>query len=244
MTSFQPLQPPDAVAPCPFLAGGARGQEDAAPPPRSTPSAANVCLAQGDALPVSLQHQIVFCLGGRATVCSRYRAAAAPMAAVAPPARPIAQPAAAAREPGRLAPRLAIAALALATGVGVVAAVMAVGNPFDAEPAPSGPATAATVAPTVTVSATAAAVSGTPFPTATPAPTATAPPTPTAMARPTATPARYTVQSGDSLTRLAARFGISVAQLAAANGLPADARLQIGQTLTIPPPGAASPTPP
>lgn len=38
---------------------------------------------------------------------------------------------------------------------------------------------------------------------------------------------------GDSLTAISARFGVSVASLARANGLPADARLAIGQRLRV-----------
>lgn len=239
MTSFQPLQPAGATTPCPFLAGAAGEREAAAPPlSRTLPRAGNVCLALGDPAPISLQHQTVFCLGGRAQVCSRYRAANP--AAVAPASQAVPQPPAAAREPRRLNPRLAIAALALATGVGVVAALMAVGNPFDAEPAPSGPAAAATVAPTIAESGPPAATA-TPIAVATEALAPTASPAPTPL--PTATPARYTVQPGDSLTRLAVRYGVSVADLAAANGLPVDARLQIGQTLQLPPRAATSPTP-
>ncbi len=239
MTSFQPLQPPASASPCPFLARGS-SEEDRPQPPRSAASPENRCLAPGEAVPVSLQHQTVFCLGGRATVCSRYRAAATPPPDTPPSAAGAPLPSTA-HEPRRLDPRLAIAALALATGLGVVVALTAVGNPFDAEPAPSGPAAAATVPPTAVASAT--APSETPFATATPTPVATPPPTPAPTPRPTATPMRYTVQPGDSLTRLAARFGVSVAELAAANGLPANARLQIGQVLQIPPRSTASPTP-
>ncbi|MFN3421437.1 MAG: stalk domain-containing protein [Armatimonadota bacterium] len=45
---------------------------------------------------------------------------------------------------------------------------------------------------------------------------------------------RYTVIAGDTLYSLAERFGISVQELAAANGLPENAPLRIGQRLIIP----------
>ncbi|MDT7893127.1 MAG: stalk domain-containing protein [Armatimonadota bacterium] len=45
---------------------------------------------------------------------------------------------------------------------------------------------------------------------------------------------RYTVIAGDTLYSLAERFGISVKELAAANGLPENAPLRIGQRLIIP----------
>jgi LysM repeat protein len=44
----------------------------------------------------------------------------------------------------------------------------------------------------------------------------------------------YIVQPGDSLTRIAARYGLSISQLAAANGLGTTAWVYSGQRLTIP----------
>ncbi|MBI2863693.1 MAG: LysM peptidoglycan-binding domain-containing protein [Chloroflexi bacterium] len=54
---------------------------------------------------------------------------------------------------------------------------------------------------------------------------------------PTPTPAvlRYSVQSGDSLLAIAAKFGVTVEALQAANGNLEPTRLQIGQSLIIPP---------
>ncbi len=51
----------------------------------------------------------------------------------------------------------------------------------------------------------------------------------------------YVVQAGDSLTRIAARHGISVSQLAAANGLGWNSWVYAGQRLRVP--GVASPSP-
>ncbi len=48
------------------------------------------------------------------------------------------------------------------------------------------------------------------------------------------TSGNYTVKSGDSLTRLANQYGISVSQLASVNGLKSNAQLQVGQKITIP----------
>ncbi len=45
---------------------------------------------------------------------------------------------------------------------------------------------------------------------------------------------RYTVIAGDTLFNLAQRFGLSIKELAAANGLPENAPLRIGQRLIIP----------
>jgi LysM repeat protein len=87
-------------------------------------------------------------------------------------------------------------------------------------PSPSGPT--ATPRPTVTA---------TPRPTATPTPTATA--TPTVTPSPTATVRRYTVVSGDTLSRIAARFGVTVNAIRTANNLTTDT-IRVGQVLVIP----------
>lgn len=50
----------------------------------------------------------------------------------------------------------------------------------------------------------------------------------------TATPVKYTVQSGDSLTSVANKYSISVGELAAANNMSDDAHLIRGKTITIP----------
>ncbi len=55
---------------------------------------------------------------------------------------------------------------------------------------------------------------------------------------------KYTVQSGDSLTSVAARFGITRQTLAAANGISASSYLYVGQVLTIPGAAQTQPDPP
>ncbi len=79
-------------------------------------------------------------------------------------------------------------------------------------------------------------------PTPTPAPpTATArPPKPTAT-RPAGRSTTYRVQSGDTLSGIAAQFGITWQALAAANNLTEKSVLRIGQELVIPLAGAALP---
>lgn len=49
-----------------------------------------------------------------------------------------------------------------------------------------------------------------------------------------ARPAIYIVQAGDSLTRIASRYELTVAELAKANGLSVTAGLRIGQRLKLP----------
>lgn len=57
----------------------------------------------------------------------------------------------------------------------------------------------------------------------------------------TAQPATYTVVRGDTLTHIAARYGTTVAALAAANGIADPSLIRIGQVLTVP--GAAASAP-
>ncbi len=90
-----------------------------------------------------------------------------------------------------------------------------------------------------------------PSPTMTPAPTETPTPEPTATPTLTPTPAptaggptKYKVQSGDTLSSIAAKFGISWEALAQANKLTSRSTLRIGQELVIPgAAGAAAPAP-
>ncbi len=82
----------------------------------------------------------------------------------------------------------------------------------------------------------------TPLPTITPSPTRTATPTLTPTPIPTATPLppqSYTVQPGDTLSGIAAKFDITVAELKAFNNLTSD-NIGAGESLLIPPP---TPTP-
>lgn len=83
----------------------------------------------------------------------------------------------------------------------------------------------------------------TPAPTATPSPAPSPTPTRTPTARPTASgTTTYRVQSGDSLSSIAARFGITWEELAAANGLNSRSVLRVGQELIIPIGGSLPPT--
>ncbi|MET0772654.1 MAG: LysM peptidoglycan-binding domain-containing protein [Candidatus Limnocylindrales bacterium] len=74
-------------------------------------------------------------------------------------------------------------------------------------------------------------------------PPATPVPTPTPLITPTPEPdptsQSYRVRSGDTLLSIAQRFGLTIAQLMAANPRISDPnRIQVGQVLVIPPPGA------
>jgi lipoprotein NlpD len=76
------------------------------------------------------------------------------------------------------------------------------------------------------------------------------PPATTAPASTTTTaPQEYIVEAGDSLTKIAKMFGVTVASLVAANGLADPDKIVEGQRLKIPPPttttsaGGAGPPP-
>ncbi len=60
-----------------------------------------------------------------------------------------------------------------------------------------------------------------------------------APAAPRAEPTKYKVQSGDNLSSIATKFGITWEELARANGLTSKSVLRIGQELTIPVAGSA-----
>jgi murein DD-endopeptidase MepM/ murein hydrolase activator NlpD len=73
-----------------------------------------------------------------------------------------------------------------------------------------------------------------PYQTVTPSPAATLLPPPTEIALPTPTPFTYTVAAGDTLTGIAARFGVNLNDLIAANPGISPNLLPIGMTLNIP----------
>jgi LysM repeat protein len=57
-----------------------------------------------------------------------------------------------------------------------------------------------------------------------------------------ANPEYYTIQQGDTLSAIAASFGVTVADIVAANGLPNADAIQAGQKLAIPGNGTAPST--
>ena len=98
-----------------------------------------------------------------------------------------------------------------------------------------------TATPTPTPAATPSATpTKSPTPTAsptkspTPTPTATKSPTPTPTPTATTKPSTYTVVSGDTLTKIANRFGVTQAALMAANKITNANSIQLGQKLVIP----------
>lgn len=92
------------------------------------------------------------------------------------------------------------------------------------------PTETATAAPTPTP----AEATPTRVPKATATPTLAPTPTPTNTATPTPAPLSYVVQPGDSVYKIAARYGISPHILADYNRLANPSYLQVGQVLLIP----------
>ncbi|HSJ58603.1 MAG TPA: LysM peptidoglycan-binding domain-containing protein [Anaerolineae bacterium] len=141
--------------------------------------------------------------------------------------------------------------LACLVAGGVSAWVLVLRDLGEGTPSPAAPTEVALIqtytprAATATYTPTATPTpSRTPVPSNTPQPTATdVPPTPTAAGEEATTPAvdeqGYTVQAGETLQEIAVRFGISVDELAAANGITNMALVRPGQVLTIPPGGSA-----
>lgn len=111
--------------------------------------------------------------------------------------------------------------------------------------APSAPPiAAATVTPRPTPTA-APTLPPTPSPTIARTPISTIVPTAAATPAIAPTPAiarTYRVKSGDTLGSIAAKFGVTKAQLRAVNNLPTPAALRVGQVINIPYPGP-SPSP-
>jgi LysM repeat protein len=83
-----------------------------------------------------------------------------------------------------------------------------------------------------------------PTPTVTPSPTPTAPPTESAGASPSAstapspeaTPIRYVVKRGDTLSSIAAQFGVTTQAIVDLNNLTNPDHIEVGQVLLIPVP--------
>ncbi len=105
----------------------------------------------------------------------------------------------------------------------------------------SGPGPAATVAGGAAGSSpspvvTAAPVTSTSPPPPAMSPSASASPTtvPTPRATPVPTPLVHVVQRGETLTSIAQRYGVTVADLAAANRIKDPNLIVVGQRLTIP----------
>ncbi len=209
------------------------------------PSRDHRCTAVAGVDPVPVEIQRRRCLRPEHLTCSAYLAARSTEAATPAPAgrrrfvatTPVViERARQGIASGAVLPR--DRGLRIAGAVVVVVAIAA----FVAARWPFGPAGGGTMSPSPTsVAAASATPQATPSPsaaaTATPAPTpaATRTPRPTRSPKPTAAPAHtYTVQRGDTLSAIAARFGTTVQAIVKLNGIKDPALIRRGQVLKIP----------
>lgn len=126
--------------------------------------------------------------------------------------------------------RLAAPATIVVVGVALGALVLARG-PLAPGSSPAGddmvsPSPAGTVAPAT------AAPSGAPTPAPSAAPSLRPTSTPTVSATPR--PKTYKVRSGDTMSAIAARFGTTIAEIAALNNIANPSLIRVGQVLRIP----------
>ncbi len=107
-----------------------------------------------------------------------------------------------------------------------------------------GPGIGATQAPSSPAASATPAASPTPAP----SPTATPTPAPTTVASatpgPSATQVVYVVRAGDQLALIAARYGVTVAAIQAANNIKDPNLIRVGQSLVIPAPASPRPASP
>jgi LysM domain-containing protein len=245
MTSTPDREPSALAEPravCPYLLMGSGRWRNA------EPSREHVCTSDSSPIPIGLEAQRQLCFG-EFEACTRFEAAAAAYRATVPlaPLRPIARTVPVVVDRGRApmpVPRLvgrrtlgqAVLALAM-IGAAVALLLARLGSPLGGVAGQSaGPARlpgASTVAEANASPAPSAVLS--PRPTA----SGTARPTPSRTQRPSQTSApdtadTYTVQSGDTMSAIAARFGTTVKKLSALNGIEDPSLIHPGQVLKIP----------
>jgi peptide/nickel transport system permease protein len=118
--------------------------------------------------------------------------------------------------------------------------LLAIGNGLQAAPATEETPPAET--PTPPPSPTPTPSPTTTLPTPTPAPTTTPPPTPTPTSTvPPAQQVTHVVQRGETLFRIAQRYGTTVEAISKANAIANPSRIYVGQRLVIPTPGTQPP---
>lgn len=251
------LRPPDALlagAVCPYLLADGGAWRSA------HPHRAHRCAAVEPPAILAADKQRRLCLTADHTGCATFAAArairdgvAAPAgnATVRPTARPVARTAPLLLDHARIALTPAPVALRLDRSIGQAVLVGLMVLAFAAIliarlTAGDGPAAGVAGATGTPAPSASAAVEATPVPTgsgaselptepaATPAPSAGQPtdaPDPTG---PDATPATYTVRSGDTLVGIAGRFDTTWQVLAELNDIEDPGRLRVGQELTLP----------
>jgi LysM repeat protein len=251
-----------AVAPgaCPYL--GMVGDRNSH---HSFPSRLHLCHA-GEPAHVGLGFQADYCLGGMYPSCARYQRAEE--AAAAPPAAGtgLAEPAGAAdvvpavaaatvatatpslgRVKGERRPRGTSPLVSLLLGVALIAIIVAFAAAAGLLHVPTtGSVTTPTPTgqPSASSAPTTPPASATPTPTSSPTPTPTPTPTPAPTASPTSGEILHTVQANETLTSIAAMYGVSVDAIVARNGITDPNLIEVGQVLIIPAPGESFTPPP
>jgi LysM repeat protein len=224
------------------------------------PSSAQWCHAKAGR-PTSIEHtkQAQACLVEEHVRCGRYSppqvvaagsrtpfaiametAAGATAERVPPATTTMRRGAGQSRDGGRRTVRAIVLALALVVVavVGIVLGTRLAGSLGGTSPAPaavgatespSGPVATATPQPTPTPAPT-------PSPSPSPAPTLapTPSPSPTASVTPSPSPLVHVVKSGETLSAIALRYGVTVAAIQAANGIKDPNKIVVGQKLVIP----------
>jgi len=184
------------------------------------PTVENLCSAPKRPGELDFSRQVDFCLRDQHTACPFYLHPDSPEAIAAPE---------------RLEHRLAglpRGRLALA-GIGVVVLALTILTIANSPISRSDPQPTVTTAPAATVRPVANATQVPVVPSATstvssPSPTRAASPTPTA------TLVTYVVVTGDTLARIASRYGVTVQAIVAANNLKDPNVLRVGTVLIIP----------
>jgi LysM repeat protein len=126
--------------------------------------------------------------------------------------------------------RLAAPATVVVVGVAVGALILARGPLAPGSSGAGDNGASPTLAATLTPATAAPSGGPTPAPTAAP----TQRPTPTPQPSATPRPATYKVRLGDNLSGIAARFGTTVAEIAALNNITNPSLIRVGQVLKIP----------
>ncbi len=238
------LLDPGSGLPCPYLRAAGGEWRNA------VPSRDHVCGALGTPVPVGPEAQRRLCFGVPED-CERYQAALEDRRTVAPvpPGRPIARTAPVVVERGRSPvgfPRSLNTRLLGQAGLVLVMAAALLALLIARAVGPDGRGAGPTASHGAGSSGGATATASTglsPSPTApvSPSASAAASPTPRPSATPSRTPApspvagrTYRVQSGDTLSGIAARFGTTVKVLKQLNGIVDGSLIHVGQVLKLP----------
>jgi nucleoid-associated protein YgaU len=250
MTSTPDREPSALAEPravCPYLLMGSGRWRNA------EPSREHVCASEASPVPIGLEAQRRLCFDDY-EACTRFTAAAATYRAAVPlaPLRPVARTVPVVVDRGRAplpVPRvlgrrtLGQAVLALAM-IGAAAALLLArldspaGGVVGQSAGPSGLPGASSIALSSSSPGTSAvaspSISASPSvrPTPRPTPSRTPKPSPTTIA--TGTGATYTVRPGDTMSSIAARYGTTVKELSAFNGIKDPSLIHPGQILKIP----------